>query len=661
VRALTSAVTALAALACIVTSAIASPPRPLDLRVTGGEGEWHADNRFQLEWTNPPSSGPALAATRYRIRDPQGIAIEEARIARVSDWIAALTVPRVPGSYSVEVWLEDGAGEQGPAATAQLRFDDARPAAIEPQAIEGWIGRTAFPLRVRLSHPLGPTPASGIRGYAVTIGAAPSRVPCVAPDRCTDAETTLRGGVTGDTLEIGALPEGTSYLHAVAVSGAGMKSVTSGRTALRVDVGDPITRLSGAPAAWTNRPVRLTALATDGGSGMRVSGEGLAPLTAIRVDGAAPEVTPGDLTETTVIGEGVHRVAYYARDAAGNVDDGGESNGIANRAPRTALVRIDQTPPGVAFANSQDPRDPDLVRVRVADALSGQDRTRGWIGVRRAGSGDRFRPLPPASAGIEELRARWESDAYPAGEYEFEATGYDAAGNAAVTRRRRNGAPMILSNPLKASTALAAAFARGLPARTVPYGRGIQVSGRLTTGIRSPLSGMPVRVVERFAPGPGPAARVSTVRTGADGTYAIQLLPGPSRDIEATFPGNPTLSRSASRPLRLGVRSAVRLRTSSAVARVGGAPLIFRGRVGATRGTIPPAGVAVQLQFRLPGLPWAEFRTTQTDRRGRFRYAYRFSDDDSRGARFRFRAYVHAQDDWPYEPAGSRPVVVLGL
>jgi hypothetical protein len=70
--------------------------------------------------------------------------------------------------------------------------------------------------------------------------------------------------------------------------------------------------------------------------------------------------------------------------------------------------------------------------------------------------------------------------------------------------------------------------------------------------------------------------------------------------------------------------------------------------------------VSVQLQFRAPGLAWAEFRTVQTDRHGRFRYPYRFSDDDSRGVRFRFRAFVPTQSDWPYEPGGSRPVAVRG-
>jgi hypothetical protein len=112
------------------------------------------------------------------------------------------------------------------------------------------------------------------------------------------------------------------------------------------------------------------------------------------------------------------------------------------------------------------------------------------------------------------------------------------------------------------------------------------------------------------------------------------------------------------RPLRLTVRGGVRLRVSSMVARVGGPPVVFRG--GVAGGAIPAEGKTVQLQFRLPGLPWSEFRTVRTDPLGHFRYAYRFADDDSRGARFQFRAFAPAQAGWPYEPAGSLPVQVLG-
>jgi hypothetical protein len=112
--------------------------------------------------------------------------------------------------------------------------------------------------------------------------------------------------------------------------------------------------------------------------------------------------------------------------------------------------------------------------------------------------------------------------------------------------------------------------------------------------------------------------------------------------------------------LALTVHSRVVLRTSASVAKIGGSPLVFRGKVASQGATMPAEGKVVQLQFRLPGLPWSEFRSVRTRPDGRFRYAYRFSDDDSRGVRFQFRAYTPAQADWPFEPAGSLPVSVLG-
>lgn len=646
--------------ACIGTTAQASPLRPLDLQVLGGAGAWHADNHFALSWVNPPANGSPLVGTHYRVRDPDGDVLSENQLGWPRDGIAGLTLPKVPGSYSFEVWLEDAAGSQGPAASEQLRFDDVRPASITPKPLTGWIGRADFPLRVRLGQPSGPPPLSGIRGYAVAIGAAPLNAPCVAPDRCTEAETTLHGGIGGNEVKLDLLPEGTSYLHAVAVSGSGMKSPSSGRAVLRVDTTDPVTLLSGAPRGWTNRAVWLAASAADSGSGMTAGGA-RPPFTAIRIDGGPAATAQGEFVTASVIDEGLHQVAYYARDAAGNVDDGGDSNGLAHRAPRSATVRIDRTPPGVAFANSQDPSDPELLRAWIADSLAGADSSRGQIGVRRVGSSDRFEPLAPArSPSPGELRARWDSDAYPPGDYEFRAVGYDAAGNATVTTSRRNGSRMVLSNPLKATTTLRVRFHRGTQKRTAPYGRRVLLSGRLTGGRHAPLRGKPVRIVERFLAGARPATKVSTVTTGPGGTFSIRAAAGPSRAIAVVFDGSPTLGRSAGPVLELGIRSQLQLRASAAAASVGGPPLVFRGRLVAPRGTIPPTGRSVQLQFRLPGLPWAEFRTVRADSRGRFRYAYRFSDDDSRGARFQFRAYAPAQEGWPYEPGGSHPILIRG-
>jgi hypothetical protein len=75
---------------------------------------------------------------------------------------------------------------------------------------------------------------------------------------------------------------------------------------------------------------------------------------------------------------------------------------------------------------------------------------------------------------------------------------------------------------------------------------------------------------------------------------------------------------------------------------------------------IPPTGLPVQLEFRLPGIAWSEFRTLQTDSAGRFAYPYTFSDDDSAGVRFQFRAFVPATGNWAFAPATSRPLAVTG-
>jgi hypothetical protein len=654
-------VAAVASLAMLFTASMAAaagPSPPADIRVGGGEETWHPENRFRLDWTNPdPGTGTPIAAVHYRVLDPLGgVAVGETRIGWAAELIDNLRVPYAPGAYTAEVWLEDAAGNQGAPAAARLRFDNVRPGHAEPAPDPAWIGRTAFPYTLRIGHPEGEAPVSGIRGYAVSVDSSPQGDPCAAVDRCTDAETDLRGGAGDDALPIVELPEGVSYVHVAAVSGSGLKSATPGSTVLHVDETDPVTRLAGAPGGWTSQPVTLTATATDGASGMAAGGPGESPFTAIQVDGGTPTVAAGASVEATVIAEGAHTVAFYARDAAGNVDDGATANGLSNRSPSTALVRIDRGEPAVSFVAHQDPRDPELIRVQVLDSLSGPDPSRGWIGVRRAGSGDRFEALP-LEPGSDGPQARWDSDGWPPGDYEFRATGYDAAGNFATASRRSNGAAMVLSNPLKTTTTL---FGGRRAERFVPYGRGALFSGRLVAGLRTPLPRMPVRIVERFGPGSSDSERVSTVWTDGEGSFAAPLAPGPSREVVAVFAGTPTLTRSATRPARLRVRSGVRLRVSSNVATVGGRPLLFRGRVGATGCGIPAGGKAVELQFKLPGLPWSEFRTVQTDARGRFRYAYRFSDDDSRGARFRFRAYAPAQGGWPYEPGGSRAVAVRG-
>jgi hypothetical protein len=648
----------LAVAAALVLAALAAapaagqPPQIANLQVQGGEASWHASNVFRLDWEEAPAAAfPQVLA--YRFYDPQGQPLGPAQ--RVTVWgpaIEGLTVPAIPGAYPVEAWLEDAEGQAGPAARAVLRFDNAVPPPAAPAAPERWLGAHEAAV-LQIGHPQGPLPVSGIRGYAVSLDGPAGSSPCAAPTRCSEDEVDLADGIADDRLNLGTLPEGSTVARVVAVSGAGVASPVTSAT-VRVDATAPQLTLQGLPGAWSDRPVQLTALASDQLSGMTAAGPD-GPFVAIAVDGAAPTRVAGDRASAWVGGSGIHTVAYFGRDAAGN---GAESwPGAAG--PATATVRIDEEPPQVAFTPTQDPADPERIEAIVVDSLSGPSSGQGSVGLRPLGSEVGYRQLPTRITGGR-LVARWDSDAYPAGKYEFLVRAYDAAGNDASGGERRGGTRMILANPVKRPLQLQAGFGPHHGARTAAYGRGARFGGRLLGASGASVAGLRVTVTETFAAGSKPPRRSTTARIAADGSFSTWLPPSPSRDVNASFAGTRILTRATSASVQLRVRSSVRLHASAPAARIGGVPVVFSGRIGRS-GAERTRGLPVELQFRYPGAAWSEFRTVEADGAGRFRYAYRFSDDDSRGIRFQFRARVEGREGWPYEPSASRPIPVTGL
>lgn len=660
---------ALAGLACLYLAArgAAAPPRPAPLTVAGAEGTWHWNSAVAVGW--PPALSTEAAFATVRLRDADGAVVAAARGPAQAGRVRGLFLPR-RGLYTAEAWLEDADGTAGGTATTLVGFDDVAPSPVQVQGPSGWIGRDATPV-LRLTHPAPPLPLSGLRGYAVSIDRDPAGVPCGGRPYCSHAETTLAGGEQRDALRLENLPRGVVYAHAVAISGSGMRSTGVGTAALRVDLTPPTATLAGVPEGWSRSALTLSARATDSLSGMTADGPG-GPYTALEIDDGLPRTTPGATATATLAEEGVHRIAYYGRDAAGNVTD----------PVPVEIARIDRTPPRVSFANGQSPVDPELIVARVVDSLSGASTSRGSIAIRPAHTRSPFAPLPTANRDGA-LLARWDSDAYPRGVYELRVTGFDAAGNAAESVRRANGTAMMVSNPLKAPTSLRSAFGwRRLvwqscagegprrscesrmagdlderpTTRRVGDGR-LRVGGLLTLASGAPLSGAAVRITETFAGRARP--RVTLVRSDGSGAFRARLGAGASRRVEFSYAGDALRSRSAGRTLVVAVRGSVRMSASTHQAVVGGAPVVFRGSV-ADPAEIPPHGKEIELQFRLPGLPWTQFRTIRTDAHGRYRYPYRFSDDDSRGVRFEMRAFAPAEAGWPYEPGASRPVVVVG-
>jgi hypothetical protein len=651
-RPLLLALALLAAAALPATAQATEPLRIERIEVEGGEANWHASTAFHLDWTQVPGPPITPRAVVYRLFDSAGDLVEgPVRNTETVHLIDPLEVPPAPGTYTAEVWLEDSEGRAGPAAHATLRFDDTVPPPADPQAPPGWLAGDEVAV-LEIGHPEGTLPPSGIRGYALSLDAGDAGYPCARLDWCSLAETDLPQGIGDDRIALGTLPEGETYARVVAVSGSGVTSpVTS--VLFRSDATLPRLSLHGVPPGWSSGPVRITAAAVDELSGMAAAGP-TGPFAAIAVDGGPPALAEGDSISTWISGSGLHQVAYFARDAAGNVADGAQGGSL----PATATVRIDEEPPRVLFAARQDPAEPERIEATVTDPLSGPGPDRGSIRLRQVGSKGRFEELPTRVAG-DRLVAYWDSDSYPPGKYEFLATGFDRAGNAATGSDRAHGARMILVNPLKTPTRLEAGFG-ARRARMISFGRGMPFGGRLRNISGAPLAGQEVVVMETFAPGSRPSQRTTLIHTRPDGTFSLRLTPGPSRAVSAAFAGTKTLSRASAESFHLDVSGSVRLRASATTARVGGRPVVFSGRIRQSGVAPLEEGLPVELQFRYRGSGWSGFRTVQTDARGRFRYAYRFSDDDSRGVRFQFRAYAKGREGWPYEPAFSRPIAVTG-
>jgi hypothetical protein len=608
--------------------------------VADAAGTWQADTAFEIDPSQVPGELPQSVEGRYQLFDPQGAPLGPVYTQPVGTLLTYFAVPQVPGIYKLEARTFDADGNEVTHASASLHFDDVPPAPPAPQAAGRWLPE-GTPAVLRLGHPESPLPISGIRGYAISLDRGGGGGPCASPSRCSAAETDLGGGIGDDSVSFGLLAEGITYARIVAVSGAGVPSEMRTAT-FRVDTTPPHLTLSGLPGGWSNGPVRVGAFAQDSLSGMAAAGAS-GPLTAISVDGGAPAAATGDSVATWVSGSGAHTVHSSARDAAGNLTDADEGTAP----PESAVVRIDEDPPWVAFAAAQDPAEPERIEALVGDGLSGPSGSRGSISVRLAGTRARFEELPTrVTAG--RLLAHWDSDSYPPGKYEFLATGYDLAGNAATGSDRLRGGRMVLVNPLKTPVSLTSQLANG------------SFGGRLRRIGGGAVAEQRIAVVETFAAGAEPQHRTSFRQTDASGAFSLRLAPGPSRDVVAYFAGAPTLTRSTGAGAHLGVATGLRLGASNATARVGGKPVVFSGTVRALGARRAVEGLPVELQFRYPGAGWRGFRTVEADRRGRFRYAYRFSDDDSRGIRFQFRAHVKGREGWPYEPGSSRPVTVTG-
>ena len=363
-----------------------------------------------------------------------------------------------------------------------------------------------------------------------------------------------------------------------------MKSATSGLAVLHVDTTDPVTQLTGLPrrldepdrAADCQRHATPALGWNPADADRRPSRR--SRWTAARRRSASGRIrrrqrdrrggTPGRLLRPRRGRQRQRRrldQRHRRPDAADRLGAGSTARRPASPSPTLRTHTI-----------------PTWCECEIADAAL---RTRHLTGLDRRAAGRLRRPLraaSPSHAGERRAARPLELRRIPG--RRLRVPGGRATTRPAMrtaTTRRRNGEPMILSNPLKATTTLRAGFRRARLAanRSLRSPRSAQRPTRhrqeLAAGRRAGPGG---RALRRRRPSRRHGCRRS--RTGPDGAFSIRTAPGPSRTIAIGLRRQPDPG-PLGRPARSSsaCASRVRLRASAGVAKVGGAPLVFRGRL----------------------------------------------------------------------------------
>jgi len=201
---------------------------------------------------------------------------------------------------------------------------------------------------------------------------------------------------------------------------------------------------------------------------------------------------------------------------------------------------------------------------------------------------------------------------------------------------------------------LRAGFA-GAKRVSIRFGRSLTLRGSLRCGAL-PLKRALLSVVVTAAAG-GDRARREQIRTRADGSFALALAPGPSRQIDVSYnasggKGVGAASARASVVVTPEISLAVTPRHTT-----NGHTITFTGQV--SGGDEPRGGLPLQLEYR-EGSRWMVYQVVRANPRdGRFLYRYTFErTTQSITYTFRFAIPPSGVAGYPYQPAASPPCSV---
>ncbi len=437
-------------------------------------------------------------------------------------------------------------------------------------------------------------------------------------------------------------------------------------------------------------PGKPAVAAAQGTSWRRVNGFDLnapVPTTESDPDGAGPrgqspivqrkltlcQVTSADCVDTTpaatgnvasvkvnVQGEGDWKARLTLTDQAGNT--GVPSDWVP--------LRLDTTAPTVSASNAPTGT---ALRLSAVDGLSGlvpaadalPVESGAWIRYRLdGGAWTTARPTSDGKTGSVDVTVS-------EGRHTVEVQAADAAGNASAPqqfelvasgeRGPSNGAipglslnadgtfdgalPAIKANVVAWYDTKSKTKPRPVT-KVIGLGDEVIVRGRLTTEAGAGIPNASIDVAVTIPAGPT-TVLTDQAKTNADGDFSLVLPKGQTSRMLAlrwrarANDAQPTATAS----LKLSVRPKVTLAVSSA--RIGKVTA-FTGST--TPVFLPKRGKSVELQY-LRGKRWVTFRTTRTDKAGKWRLTHRFSTR----ATWQIRALVPFELGYPFQGRSTTP------
>jgi hypothetical protein len=194
----------------------------------------------------------------------------------------------------------------------------------------------------------------------------------------------------------------------------------------------------------------------------------------------------------------------------------------------------------------------------------------------------------------------------------------------------------------------------------VGYGRPVTLHGMLMSSAGLPIAGQPVAILNAPYNGSNAFTQAAAVTTGPDGSWTATLPPGPSRIIEASYPGSATIlpaigSATVITPAKIVLTSVTPDRVPW------GRRVRITGRV--LGGYIPSSSKLLRLDLGIVGIPGLSkiqgIPNVSPD--GMFTTTYKFARYQG-VVRFWLQVSSLAEADFPFSPWHSkRWIVTVGV